>query len=412
MKIRIEHAGNPLNYGTNMMVTNFMYYLDKYSGNKNEYELDVYNDEDLENYKQQYNEGIMSRKTIDYNLYYSTNIIQKILNKIKRDYFSSYYTKKNLNELCKNTESLVILGGDDLSEYYGIKSLENELYRINYIKNKMNLYLVGQTIGPFKEERITKARVAMEGVKIYSRDPWTTKYLQNDLGLKNISDSRDLAFLPLPYQENKEIEDKILNKYNLNREEYITLIPSGLYESYCPDINIYVNTWVDIIKSIIDMNPDKKIVLLSHVLRPKAGDDRNIIKKIQDKASNLDKMICIYDELTPLQARFILGNGMFTITGRMHGAISTLQMKKPAISISYSVKYNGVIGEGLGLKELIVRGEKDTLWKSGIVKDECLDKIQYIMNNYNTILEDIQIKVDECEERVKVMIEDISNNLR
>ena len=412
MKIRIEHTGNPLNYGTNMMVTNFMYYLDRYSGQKNEYELDVYNNEDLYNYKEQYREGIMSRKTIDYNLYYSTNIFQRVFNKIKRDYFSSYYMKKNLDELCENTETLVILGGDDLSEYYGIKSLEKELYRINYVKDKMNICLVGQTIGPFKNERIEKARIAMDGVQIYSRDPWTTNYLKKDLTLNNVVDSRDLAFLSLPYQDDKEIENSILNKYDLNKDNYITLVPSGLYESYCPDIEVYVQTWIDIIKGIIKVNPGKKIILLPHVLRSKAVDDRTIIKKIEDKLGDISELVYIYDELTPLQARFILGNGIYTITGRMHGAISTLQMRKPAISISYSVKYNGVIGEGLGLKELIIRGEKDILWKNGTVKDECLEKIDYIMNNYDDLLVDIQNKVSECEKRVKVMIEDISEKLK
>ena len=49
MKIRIEHTSNPLNYGTNMMVTNFMYYLDKEMGRKNSYYIDVTNDNDLLN---------------------------------------------------------------------------------------------------------------------------------------------------------------------------------------------------------------------------------------------------------------------------------------------------------------------------------------------------------------------------
>lgn len=409
MKIRIEHTSNPLNYGTNMMVTNFMFYIDKYMKVKNEYELDVYNDKDLEKYKLQYKEGNMSRKTIDYNLCYSTNIIGKIANKIKRDLFSNYYTKRNLKKLCEGTETLVVLGGDDLSEYYGVKPLEKELYRINYIKEKINLYLVGQTIGPFTESRIDKSRKSMESVNIYSRDPWTTKYLNSNLALDKIIDSRDLALLPLPYQEDKTIEDNILERYNLTENEYITIVPSGLYKSYCNDIDVYINNWQGIINYIKNKYPTKKIVLLPHVLRSSEVDDRNIIKEIQKRMGCVADYI--YDELTPLQARFILGNGVLTITGRMHGAISTLQMKKPAISISYSVKYNGVIGEGLGLSDLIVNGEKNEFWQNRKVENDVIEKIEYVMCDYNKILKKLSKGICDSEEKVKLMITDISTNL-
>lgn len=411
MKIRIEHTGNPMNYGTNMMVTNFMYYIDKYSSTKKIYELDVYNDKDLENYKYQYKAGIMTRKTIDYNLCYSKSFIEKVINKIKRDFFSSYYMKKNLKALCSDTDTLVILGGDDLSEYYGLKSLEKELFRISYIKDKMNLYLVGQTIGPFKEDRLDKAKIAMEGVEIYSRDPWTTQYLEQSLKLRHIVDSRDLALLPLPSQDNKNIEEDILNKYFLNRDEYFTVVPSGLYESYCSDINTYIDNWLEIIKYLKKVNPNKKIVLLPHVLRSKEVDDRNIIRKLKEKLFDINDLVYIDDELSPLQARFILGNGILTITGRMHAAISTLQMNKPAISISYSVKYNGVIGEGLGLRALIVSGEDDSMWINKNVQQDVIKKIDHVLENYETIKNEISINIKKCELKTIDMIKIIASKL-
>ena len=85
MKIRIEHTSNPLNYGTNMMVTNFMYYLDKEMKKNNRYLLDVTNNEDLENYKRQYKLGDMEKQMIDYDFTYASNIIERVVNKIKRE---------------------------------------------------------------------------------------------------------------------------------------------------------------------------------------------------------------------------------------------------------------------------------------------------------------------------------------
>lgn len=112
MRIRIEHTNNPLNYGTNMMVANFMYYLNKEMGKNNKYKLDVFNDEDLEIYKNQYLMLDMERETIDYNFYYSSNIIGKIVNRIKREYLFKYFNNKNLKKLEKDNDILVILGGD------------------------------------------------------------------------------------------------------------------------------------------------------------------------------------------------------------------------------------------------------------------------------------------------------------
>lgn len=410
MKIRIEHTNNPLNYGTNMMVANFMYYLNKEMKSNNKYKLDVFNDEDLNLYKKQYPILDVERETIDYNFYYSSNIVGKIVNRIKREYLFSYFNKKNLKKLEKDNDILVILGGDDLSEYYPIEALKRELLKMNYIKNKLDVILVGQTIGPFKEERRELVKNSLDNVKIYSRDPWTKEYLESKIGLKGIITSSDLALLPLPGQENNKIEEVALGNYGLTSNEYITIVPSGLYKSYCEDQEIYVDNFVKII-NYIKQKTNYKIVLLPHVLRPDFIDDRNIIKKLEEKFKYDDRIKYIYDVMSPLEARFILGNGKFTITGRMHGAINTLQMRKPAISISYSVKYDGVIGKDLGLSELIVKGNNKELWISNKVANDTIDKIELVLNNYENITTQIDNSVLESEKNINIMMKDIASKI-
>ena len=412
MKIRIEHTANPLNYGTNMMVTNFMYYLDKKMNSKNSYYIDVNNDEDLLNYRGQYRDGLIEKYVIDYDFTYANNFIERINNKIKRDFINKYATKNLVNKIALDMDKLVILGGDDLSEYYDIDLLKKEFYRLNMIKEKCETILVGQTIGPFYEERIDLAKNTFKNIDIYARDPWTTKYLENELKVKNVEESSDLAFLPLPYQENAKIKEDILSKYNLEEEKYITIVPSGLYKSYCSDKEIYTENLINIIDYIQNKFDGYKIVLLPHVLRNKDIDDRNIIKEIESKLGKKNELVYIYDEMEPLKARFILGNGVFTVTGRMHGAISTLQMRKPAISISYSVKYKGVIGEGLGLHNLIVEGSKQELWENKKVANDVCNIIDYVISNYNELIENIADKVDIAEKNANNMINNIAQKFR
>ena len=409
MKIKIEHASNPLNYGTNMMVTNFMYYLDKISGENNIYLLDVKNNSDLKYYN--YKKNNIYSQIIDYNFINHKNLFDKVINKVKREYFFKYFNKRNIQKLINNCNCLVVLGGDDLSEYYGIENLNRELNRLNYLKGKLDVYLIGQTIGPFYNERILNASNSLNNIPIYSRDPWTTKYLKSKLKIKNVVESSDLAFLNLPNQNDDSIKNNILNKYSIVYNEYIVLIPSGLYRSYCNDENLYIENWCGIIEDLIKKYPEKKIVLLPHVLSPAEVDDRNIIRKLENKIGYKSNIIYIYDEMTPLEARFILGNSILSITGRMHGAISTLQMRKPTISISYSVKYKGVIGEGLDLNNLIVSGEDNEFWKNKIIKNNVHEKVEYILENYEEIILKIDKNVTKCEKRVYSMLETISDEI-
>lgn len=411
-KIRIEHASNPLNYGTNMMVTNFMYYLDKHLGEKNEYFLDVFNDKDLQNFRNQYKEGNIKRETIDYTLTHSNNTVEKAINKAKRKVAFNYFYNNQVKKLKKNTDRLVILGGDDLSEYYQIDALKRELLRIKDIKKTIKTFLVGQTIGPFHKERMELARGSLKDIPIYSRDPWTTNYIKNNLKISKCKESADLALLPLPYQDDVKIKENILHKYELKGEEYITLVVSGLYHSYCKDKQLYLDNWIKIITYLKDKFKDKKIVFLPHVLRNSQYDDRNMIRELQQRLGEGKEYVYIYDEMMPLEARFILGNGMFTITGRMHGSISTFQSRKPAISISYSVKYNGVIGEGLKLGNTIVDGLGMPKWNNYGVANEVIRKVEYVLKNESQIKDQINRSVSKAEISIHNMIEEIGMKIK
>lgn len=410
MKVRIEHASNPLNYGTNMMVTNFIYYMNQINENIT-FLIDANNDDDLNRYINNTKLNNIDRETIDYNLCISNNFVERVINKLKRKFLYSYFYKKEFLKLKRNTEILIVLGGDDISEYYGVEGLEKELRRIDIIKKDIKVFLVGQTIGPFSnDERKNLVKNTLDGVEIYSRDNVTKNYMDYEIGIDKVIKSSDLAFLDLPNQSNHEIESNILKKYNLDGD-YITIVPSGLSNCYCDNKETYINKWVSIINDIRTNHPSKNLVLLAHVL-VKTNDDREVIRSIYNRLDNKNKIIQIIDEITPLQARFILGNGDLTITGRMHAAISTFQMGKPAISLSYSIKYSGVIGEGLGLKDLVIESSGDNYWQNNYLNDSILQKIDYVYKNEEKLLYKIKESVNICKSEVLEMINDISYKLK
>jgi colanic acid/amylovoran biosynthesis protein len=290
--------------------------------------------------------------------------------------------------------------------------LKKELDRLKEQSINKNIILLGQTMGPFTENRGELARESLKNTKIYTRDDKCLEYLSK-LNFINIDPGRDLAFSELPMQS---IAKSILKKYNIDKGEYITVVPSGLTECYTKNFEKYIEEQVSITKKILSnvKLSDKKIVLLPHVLIPAHVDDRLIIREIINRLDEKSKIriIAIDDAMLPSEAREILGDGIFTITGRMHAAVSTFYMKKPAISLSYSVKYAGVIGDGLDMNELVIESANEKLWISGEISKLVDEKVNYVFDNYNELVKKIDIKVSETSKIVEEELDDVINEIK
>ncbi|MPQ43534.1 polysaccharide pyruvyl transferase family protein [Clostridium tarantellae] len=402
MKIKIEHICNTYNYGSLMMAINIIDRINSKCKDA-EFYVDCSTEEDLQRLK---------KETALNNIFKYEKRELKGSNKISKvlDY------KKRLKEESEIFKGVIIIGGDDISEYYGVNLFIKEILKINLRSKHMEVFLVGQTIGPFTKVH-TKflAKSILNKTHVYTRDYDCLQYLKQ-LGVKNIFDSRDLAFLDLPLQNNKELRANILNKYNLNDEKYITIVPSGLTELYTKNLDDYIRNQVEIVKSILDRKDLKeyKIVLLAHVLRPECVDDGIIIKEIMKKLDKeyKDRIITICQPVLSSEARIILGDSLFTITGRMHAAVSTFQMKKPSIALSYSVKYKGVLGTGLNMNELIIEANDEKLWAKNEVPLEVNKKINYILSNYENIINTINNTMESVQEKVMLQVNNVVEKLK
>ena len=180
---------------------------------------------------------------------------------------------------------------------------------------------------------------------------------------------------------------------------------SGLQECnyYCDDTNTYLLRFKEIIDSL-SKDPwleNKKICLLAHTFPP-YGDESALIQKLETliDISLRDKVVIVKERILPTRARFILGNGLFTITGRMHPAVSTFQMGKPAICLSYSTKYKGVIGDSIGRYDLVIESNDPTLWEQGEIVTLVKEKYNYMITNYDIICSEITAKVSTQKQLV------------
>jgi len=326
---------------------------------------------------------------------------------------------KSLIEAKSNKyNAFLYLGGDVFSDYYfGIDTLSDFVsFKFLHLAGK-DAILPGHTVGPFSSWKRVVAKFCLKDTIIFSRDRWSYKYLISDLKLdpQKVRSSADLAFLPLPNQYNHEYIKKVLRRYKLREDRYITIVPSGLWWKYTNRYDKYVENWVRLINKL-EEHPDlfsMKIVLLSHVLdRPELSDSAlitEISKKL--KAKNKRSIVQITEPIPPTDARIILGNGIFTITGRMHAAISTFQMGKPAISLSYSAKYKGIIGYELNLEDLIIDARGDKIWENGKIITAILNRVEYTLDNYSKLTRKIKFYTRLQCEKAHDMIRDIINHM-
>lgn len=394
------------NYGNLMMAINFI----KYALLGTEEQIDIYTDVIAKEELDRLTESLNCNE--NFNIYSDNlviskkrNIVEKVINKIK---FSLGYWSGIIKNRSKY-DYIVYLGGDCLSEYYSKKQFIKDGLKIYLTSLKKPVLIVGQTIGPFTSYRKWLTKIFLGKSIVSTRDDVCYEYLTSEIGLKNIIKSRDLAFLPLPIEHNNALTEELLKKYGVETEKYITIVPSGLYKSYTNERDVYLKEYVKIFETlnINEKLNGLKFVVLPHVVN-RNDDDRYIIRDIQKELAGKfdDRIMFIDDILLAHEARAILGNGVFTITGRMHAAVSTFEMKKPAISLSYSVKYKGVIGEGLEMNELVIDTKGNEVWAEGKIHEMVDEKVNYVIDYKEEVVKKIENKVDNCGDIAKNQIEE------
>lgn len=418
-KLAILHAHNTYNNGSFMMLINFIWYYVKnlpknsqvtfwieLDGADNQQRLIQALPKELLKNKKLVIESLPVKITsID-----NSSFLQKIVRLYIKLFCHPGYFKK------LGIESVVILGGDDISEYYKKWMILSDLYRIYRYTKFFTTYLVGQTIGPFTGGRKKFAAKCLSNTTIFCRDSITTNYLKDELSInpERVYEAADLCFPELP---KPEVQEDILHKYSLTADGYLTLVPGGYFSLYTLNKNDYLSSWTRIVNDLLELKEHrtKKLVFLPHVTRPE--DDREMIELITNLLSEKGKLserICVIeDELLPHQLREILGNGYFTITSRMHAALSTFQMKKPAIALAYSIKYDGVIGQSVQCPELIVHCSAEMFSNQEIVSQEVLLRISYIAVNYFEIYGHLNTRIDElkilAENQIKHLVKENEN---
>lgn len=314
---------------------------------------------------------------------------------------------RNLIKTLDGCNFIIVLGGDDISEYYGKIRFLDVLLRLYFLKKAGNkIYLLGQTIGPITSWRIPFARrVLLSMDRIYHRGSVSYNHVTNDLNVRgNSFFSADLAFLDLA----REDLPSALKKYNLDPQRFVTFVPSGFWASYCDDYKTYFAGLLSVTRFLLEKCKELnlKLVLLPHVAR--TSDDRSLVRQMMGSFMGTEEIVAITDLLLPYQARNILGSSLFVVSQRMHGAISSLQRGVPAICLSYSVKFSEVVGSYLGLPELVVDIRRAT-FKEDLNK--IMPTVDLVRENMATLKIRIEKAVNKAKKDALIQIENVAKDM-
>jgi colanic acid/amylovoran biosynthesis protein len=295
---------------------------------------------------------------------------------------------------------IVVLGGDFISEHYSkrIWLFMASAWRWSF---DAPVIFLGHTMGPFDQPRNRlAARTLLRSSHIFSRDRWCTDYLRREFGLdRRLYQSTDLAYATLPLQRQPGLVDELMARYGLTPDGYATMVISGLQKRYTPDPDLYFGRHAEIVSSVLAL-PEmagRKLCLLAHTFGASFGHEPDLVATLLDRLPSevRKRVVPVTDRILPTRARLILGNGLFTITGRMHPAVSTFQMGKPAITLAYSTKYEGVIGTMLGRSDLIIAANYPGLWQSGKIVDLAVERARLVLETHPKLTADIRTAIDE-----------------
>lgn len=292
-----------------------------------------------------------------------------------------------------NPQSIIVLGGDDFSEYYSGSKIIVRLFFMNRLSQSFPVYLIGHTVGPFTSWRKKAFEKLMAKCRIITRDKSSLKHLKTDLNHKHSTQGHDLAWFNLPKQTD-ELKSKLLSQYCLEEGAYVVVTPSALISHYTNSDADFLKAWNGIAKSIISKG--FKVVFMPHVFKNNQRDDRTVIEEIKAQVDSQEDIVFINNMHLPSECRAILAGCYFSIACRMHAAVSTLQTGKPTIALSYSAKYAGVIGGDMQCPELVIEAADTALWKDNIL-EEIENKTSYIKENYTLINSKISSRVSDIQ---------------
>lgn len=220
------------------------------------------------------------------------------------------------------------------------------------------VYYYGRSIGPFWDEPADKKLFKERAIKILNycsyislREAESLR-IANSLGIKNVIETVDTAFLDYP-----EVEIPSEIKKQIGNGKYVVFVPNLLIWHYFykgrTTRQHVIDFWAKIADVIKKHFPSHKIVMLPQTFN--YGDNGNDINIFYDIQSYLKdpNIIVIKDKYSSDIQQQIIRNSEAMFGSRYHSVVFAINNNVPFVAFSYEHKISGLLEE-LGLTDEMI----------------------------------------------------------
>lgn len=189
---------------------------------------------------------------------------------------------------------------------------------------------------------------------IVSRGAVTHEYLMG-LGLKNVTEGADYAFLLDVTKEDAELaEQKFDANFFSGKTKVVGISPSVVMRKKVDAAGgSYVREMVEFIEYVTN-EKGYKVALIPHSVRTGTDKTHNndlpLCQEIYNKLNDRKDVLFLDQEMGSQELRYVIGKCDLFVASRFHAMISSLAMKVPTLVIGWSHKYKEVL-DMFGLSE-------------------------------------------------------------
>lgn len=248
----------------------------------------------------------------------------------------------------KDSDLLVMTGGDNLSSDYGTIGLRSQLDYIHLAASlDVPVFLLGQSIGPFRSKLHERMWAdAWKRVKMATfRESISFNFLKSKglLDTKRAIVTADPAFRlePLRGPEAKSL----YATYSIQSDSsYVVVAPSAAIARYKNgNFDTHRKILINIVRMLMERGFER-ILLMGHVSdRKPENDDHLLAGSIARDLGYPEQLSVIGAYHTASELKTLICNAKFLFTERMHAGIAALSSGVPTLLVGYSVKASGIL---------------------------------------------------------------------